>query len=233
MSARRITKTTDDIWDQRTEIVFIVDRSGSMVGLESDTIGGFAATLATMKADPGEARVTTVLFDHEYQLLHDRVDLAAVSPLTQQEYWARGSTALLDAIGRTVDKIVSVQRSVLKRYRADKVVFVIITDGHENASRQYTLAQVRDLVRRQQERYGWEFVFLGANIDAIDIATSFGIRATHATNYMPDHHGTDLAWGAAAQAVDHVRRAPARAKQLLPRDWSAAVSADHARRSTS
>ncbi|MCL2468283.1 MAG: VWA domain-containing protein [Micrococcales bacterium] len=232
MSARRTTNDQhDETWDQRTEIVFIVDRSGSMCGLEADTIGGFASTLATLQADPGQARVTTVLFDHEYELLHDRVDLAAVAPLTRDDYWVRGSTALLDAIGRTVDKIVRVQRSVARKYRADKVMVVIITDGQENSSRHYALFQVRDMVRRQQEKHGWEFLFLGANMDAIDVATSVGIRPTHATNYVPDARGTDLAWGAAAQALGVVRRSPAAAPASIPADWNKIVGSDHAARS--
>jgi uncharacterized protein YegL len=166
-----------------TELVFILDRSGSMGGLESDTIGGFNAMLAKQQAELGEAYVTTVLFNNNYELLHDRIDIKAVRPITEKEYFVGGSTALLDAIGRTIHKIVSVQRHTADNYRAEKVLFVIITDGEENASREYTSDNVKAQIEHQKEKYGWEFIFLGANIDAVDTAIRFSIAPDHAQSY--------------------------------------------------
>ena len=153
-----------------TELVFILDKSGSMAGLESDTIGGFNAMLQKQKALPGACRITTVLFDNRYELLHDRIDIRAVSPVTEREYQVGGSTALLDAIGRTIQKLAGVQRNTAEEYRADKVMFVIITDGAENSSREYSSQRVKAMIEHEKEKYGWEFVFLGANIDAVETA---------------------------------------------------------------
>ena len=139
-----------------TELVFILDRSGSMGGLESDTIGGFNAMLKKQQAEPGEARLTTVLFDDRYEVLHDRLDLRAVTPITEKEYFVRGSTALLDAIGKTIRKIVDVQRHTAPDYRADKVLFVITTAGMENASRKYTAARVKSIIEKEKEEWGCE-----------------------------------------------------------------------------
>lgn len=189
----------------RTELVFILDRSGSMSGLEDDTIGGYNAMLRKQQQEPGEVRVTTVLFDDRIELLHDRLDLAAISPLTGRDYYARGCTALLDAIGSTIHKIGNVQRSAAPEYRADKVLFVITTDGYENASREYSADKIRAMVRRQQEKYGWEFIFLGANIDAIETAGRFGIGADHAVDYCADAEGTALNFAVVSDTVSQVR----------------------------
>jgi uncharacterized protein YegL len=177
-----------------TELVFIIDRSGSMEGLESDTIGGFNAMLKVQKALEGEAVVTTVLFDDKYELLHDRIDIKAIKPLTDKDYSVRGSTALLDALGKTVNKIRAVQKATAEEYRAEKVLFVIITDGMENASREYTAEKIKARVERQREKYGWEFIFLGANMDAIAEAGKIGIAADRAQNYSADSIGTSTAW---------------------------------------
>ena len=163
-----------------TELVFIIDRSGSMGGLESDTIGGFNAMLKEQQAVEGEAVVTTVLFDDQYELLHDRIDIKAIAPLTSKDYTVRGYTALLDAVGKTINKIRQVQRHTAEEYRAEKVMFVIITDGYENASREYSAKQVKERIEHQKQKYGWEFVFLGANIDAVETAQHYGIDAQNA-----------------------------------------------------
>ncbi|MCD7885629.1 MAG: VWA domain-containing protein [Lachnospiraceae bacterium] len=188
-----------------TELVFILDKSGSMSGLEKDTIGGFNSMLEKQKALAGECRITTVLFDNHYQLLHDRIDLRAVRPMTEREYYVGGSTALLDAIGRTIQKLVSVQRSVAEEYRADKVLFVIITDGEENSSREYSLSKVRQMIEHEKEKYGWEFLFLGANMDAVTTAGRFGISPDRAMDYVPDARGTELNFRAVAEASAQYR----------------------------
>jgi uncharacterized protein YegL len=175
-----------------TELVFSLDKSGSMGGLESDTIGGYNSMFAKQQAVEGEAQVTTVLFDNNYELLHDRIDIKAVSPITEREYQVGGSTALLDAIGRTIHKIGNAQKNTAEDYRAEKVVFVIITDGEENASREYTSDKVKAQIERQKSRYGWEFIFLGANIDAVETAGRFGIAPDRAVDYLADSEGTEL-----------------------------------------
>ena len=175
-----------------TELVFILDKSGSMSGLEKDTIGGFNSLLDQQRKVDGECVITTVLFDNRYELLHDRIDIRAVQPMTEQEYFVGGSTALLDAIGKTIHKIGTVQKNTAEDYRAEKVMFVIITDGEENASRCYSSMQIRQMIQHQKERYGWEFIFLGANIDAVETAGRFGIDADRAVDYVPDGEGTEL-----------------------------------------
>lgn len=188
-----------------TELVFILDKSGSMSGLESDTIGGFNSMLKKQKAVDGDCRITTVLFDNNYELLHDRIDIQAVSEMTDKEYQVGGSTALLDAIGRSIGKISAVQKNTAVKYRADKVMFVIITDGEENASREYSAEKVRTQIGRQKEKYGWEFVFLGANIDAVQTAGRFGIAPERAVNYVPDAAGTALNFNVMSEAVASFR----------------------------
>ena len=184
-----------------TELVFILDKSGSMSGLESDTIGGYNSMLAQQRKVDGACVITTVLFDNRYELLHDRINLRAVKPMTAGEYAVGGSTALLDAIGRTIHKIASAQKNTAKDYRADKVMFVIITDGEENASREYSSARIKEMIERQKKRYGWEFIFLGANIDAVETAGRFRIDAERAVDYVPDHAGTELNFRAMSETV--------------------------------
>lgn len=206
----------------RTELVFILDRSGSMSGLEADTIGGYNSMLEKQKKEAGEATVTTVLFDDQYELLHDRIDLRGVWPITDREYYVRGCTALLDAIGKTIQKIASVQRHAAPEQRADKVLFVITTDGMENASREYTYDKIRALVERQKQEYGWEFLFLGANIDAIQTAKHFGIGADRAVNYHADSAGTRLNYEVVSETVSCMRAgAPIAAgwKQRIEEDF--------------
>ena len=188
-----------------TELVFILDKSGSMAGLEKDTIGGFNSMLTKQKSEAGQCRVTTVLFDNRYTLLHDRIDIRAVSPITEKEYFVGGSTALLDAIGRSIKKIADVQRSTSEEYRAEKVIFIIITDGEENSSREFSADTVRKLISEEKERYGWEFLFLGANIDAVETAGRFGISADRAAEYVPDTKGTALNYAVMCEAVSEFR----------------------------
>lgn len=188
-----------------TELVFILDKSGSMAGLERDTIGGFNAMLDKQKAQAGECRITTVLFDHRYELLHDRTDIRAVRPITAREYRVGGSTALLDALGKTIHKIATAQKNTAEAFRAEKVLFVIITDGEENASREYSAQEVKERIQRQKNRYGWEFLFLGANIDAVETAARFGIDPRCAADYVPDSQGTALNFRAMSETVSAFR----------------------------
>jgi uncharacterized protein YegL len=188
-----------------TELVFILDKSGSMSGLEKDTIGGYNTMLEKQKAIQGECHITTVLFDNNYELLHDRFDIRAVSPITENEYQVGGSTALLDAIGRTIHKIGNAQKHTAEDYRAEKVMFVIITDGEENSSREYSLAKIKAQIERQKTNYGWEFIFLGANIDAVQTAGRFGISADRAVEYLADSEGTNLNFRVMSAAVAEFR----------------------------
>ncbi len=208
-----------------TELVFILDRSGSMYGLEKDTIGGFNSVLEQNKALPGDANVTTILFDHGVALLHDRLPIKAIAPITDKDYRPGGSTALLDAIGTGIDKIAAVQKHTAEDYRAGKVQFVIITDGMENASRRYRLSQIREMITHQQQAYGWDFLFLGANMDAISTAADMGIHADRAVTAMSDAQGTSVQYEAVAQANRAYRAglAPTAA-------WKQGVEADTAKR---
>lgn len=175
---------------KKTEIVFILDRRGSMSGLEEDTIAGYNSMLEKQQEEAGEAIITTVLFDDHYELIHDRKDMKEIDWLTDKEYYVGGTTALLDAIGRTINKIVDATKNTKKDKRADKVIFVIITDGKENASREYDFKKVKRMIEDQKEEANWEFVFLGANIDAIATAAHFGIKEERAANYHSDGEGT-------------------------------------------
>jgi uncharacterized protein YegL len=200
-----------------------------MSGLESDTIGGYNSMLEKQKAVAGECQITTVLFDNNYELLHDRIDIRAVSPLTDNEYQVGGSTALLDAIGRTINKIGNAQKHPAEDYRAEKVMFVIITDGEENASREYTAEKVKAQIERQKSKYGWEFIFLGANIDAVETAARFGIDRSRAQNYHADSEGSAVVYETVAEAAVMFRAAPKGAK--LDGGWSEKIEEDYKRRS--
>ena len=176
--------------DKTTELVFIIDRSGSMSGLEGDTIGGFNSMLKEQQSVDGRALVTTVLFDDEYELLHNRVDIRNVKPLTEKDYNTRGSTALLDAIGKTIHNIRKAQKEASEEDRPEKVIFFIITDGQENASRRYTFPMIQERISHYRKKHGWEFLFFGANMDAIAEAAKIGIDANRAHSYRSDHAGT-------------------------------------------
>lgn len=185
--------------NQRTELIFILDRSGSMSGLESDTIGGFNAMLEKQKKEAGECRITTVLFDSQYELLHDRVDIDKVQPITEKDYFVRGSTALLDAMGKTMHKIERVQQC-----EPSRVLMVIITDGEENSSREYLLETIKMKVKFLKEK-SWEFIFLGANMDAVTTAGHMGIDPHHAVDYVADSEGTELNFKVMSDAVSNFR----------------------------
>jgi uncharacterized protein YegL len=211
-----------------TELVFILDRSGSMGGLESDTIGGFNSMLAKQQAEPGECRITTVLFDDKYEVLHDRIDIKAVGSITGKEYFVRGSTALLDAVGLTINKIGGVQKNTAESHRAEKVLFVITTDGMENASREFSYDRIKSMIEKQKAKHGWEFIFLGANIDAVDVANRFGVDRTRAQNFHNDSEGIALNYAVVSEAVASFRAAPVGA--ALEDDWSAEIQADYKKR---
>ena len=208
-----------------TELVFILDRSGSMHGLKADTIGGFNTMLEKQKQEPGTCLVTTVLFDHEMVTLHDRLPIGEIAPLTERDYEPRGSTALLDAVGQTIRHIAGIHRYARPEDVPERTLFVITTDGMENASHRYTADQVRQMVQHEQEKYGWEFLFLGANLDAVQTASRIGIRADRAANYNADGLGTGVLYESVSKAVSQVRScAPLSAK------WREDVDADYARR---
>jgi len=211
-----------------TELVFILDRSGSMGGLESDTIGGFNSMLQKQQSELGECRITTVLFDNQYEILHDRIDIKAVSPITDKEYFVRGNTALLDAVGRTINKIGGVQKNTAEDYRADKVLFVITTDGMENASREFDYDKIKFMIERQKSKYGWEFIFLGANIDAVEVANRFGVARNRAQNFHNDGEGIALNYSVVSEAVASFRAAPVGAS--LDDEWSKDIQADYKKR---
>ena len=208
-----------------TEMVFILDRSGSMQGLEGDTIGGFNAMLEKQKLEEGEAFVSTVLFDDESSVLHDRVDIQKVAPMTRGDYFVGGCTALLDAVGEAIHHIANVHKYAREEDVPEKTVFVITTDGMENASRKYTYEKVKKMISLQQEKYGWEFLFLGANIDAAREAARFGIREDRAANYHADSKGTAVIYEAMSDAVGCVR-----ACRPMSADWKKKVDADYKKR---
>ena len=209
-----------------TEIVFILDRSGSMSGLEQDTIGGFNSMLEKQRREPGEAVVSTVLFDHENQVIHDRVPIADVPKLTDNEYFVRGNTALLDAVGSAIHHIGNIHKYARKEDIPEKTLFVITTDGMENASRNYSYDRVRHMIERQKERYGWEFIFLGANIDAAAEARKFGIDESMAANYHSDRVGTALNYQVLSETISCLRSCPT----TVPVGWKNKIDADYRKR---
>ena len=188
-----------------TEMVFILDRSGSMAGLEADTIGGFNSMIERQKKEDGEALVSTVLFSNESKIIHDRVDLQKIEPMTDKQYHVGGCTALIDAIGGAIHHIGNVHKYARDEDRPEHTIFVITTDGMENASRRYTSDQVKAMVNRQKEKYGWEFLFLGANIDAVETAARIGIRRDRSVNYHNDRLGQARVYEGVDKAVRCVR----------------------------
>ena len=210
-----------------TEIVFILDRSGSMAGLEDDTIGGFNAMIEKQKDEPGDALVSTVLFDSERDVIHDRVDIQKIPPMTRKEYYVRGCTALLDAVGKAIHHIGNIHKYAREEDRPKKTLFVITTDGMENASRKYSYEKLKAMIQRQKEKYGWEFLFLGANIDAAREAARFGIGADRAANYHADREGTNVIYETVSEAITQVRCCSA----PLSADWKQRVDEDYRNRS--
>ncbi|GGM38402.1 hypothetical protein GCM10011351_25640 [Paraliobacillus quinghaiensis] len=208
-----------------TELVFILDKSGSMAGLEADTIGGYNAMLKKQQKGEGEVIVTTVLFDHGYELLHDRIDINGISPITEEDYEVGGTTALLDAIGFTIQKMANVQKKTKQEARAEKVLFVITTDGMENASREFAAAKVKEMVKHQKEEFGWEFLFLGANIDAVSTAANFGIDEDFAVDYHADNEGTQVNYEVLNEAVMNFRE-----EKKIDSNWKQEIEQDFNRR---
>jgi len=204
-----------------TELVFILDRSGSMAGLEADTVGGFNAMIEKQRREEGECFVSTVLFDNDSQVLHDRVRLADIAPLTEKEYSVGGCTALIDALGGAIHHIGNVHKYARPEDVPAHTMFIITTDGMENASQRYSSDRVKKMIRRQKERYGWEFLFIGANIDAVETAARYGIDKERAVNYRADGKGTRVVYDTVANAVCAMRTA-----QTVPDDWSAPIDED-------
>ena len=208
-----------------TELVFILDRSGSMSGLEGDTIGGFNAMIEKQKGEPGEALVSTVLFDNVSEVIHDRIHIQKIEPMTDKEYYVRGCTALLDAVGGAIRHIGNVHKYAREEDRPEKTLFVITTDGMENASRKYSYEKLKAMIQRQKEQYGWEFIFLGANIDAAREAARFGICEDRAVNYHADSTGTAVIYEAVSEAVCSVR-----ACRPMSNSWRRKVDEDYEKR---
>ena len=204
-----------------TELVFILDRSGSMSGLESDTIGGFNAMIEKQKKQEGECFVSTVLFDNVSEVLHDRVKLSEIGPMTDNDYTVRGCTALLDAIGGAVNHIGNIHKYARAEDVPEHTVFVITTDGMENASRRYTNKKVREMIKRQEEKYGWEFLFVAANIDAVETAENIGIRKERAANYSATKRGTQKLYACMTEAIGTIRR-----NKNLSENWSDDLAED-------
>lgn len=214
-----------------TEVVFILDRSGSMSGLEADTIGGFNSMIDKQRKEEGEALISTVLFDDQTDVLYDRVPVGKVEPMNDSQYFVRGCTALLDALGGAIHHIGNVHKYAREEDVPEKTLFIITTDGMENASHTYTYDKVKQMVERQKEKYGWEFLFLGANIDAIEVAGRFGIAANRAVNYECDRAGTALNFQALSATVSAVRKASSRAEMnAAMEDGCAPIRRDYEKR---
>lgn len=201
-----------------TELIFIIDRSGSMSGLESDTIGGFNSMLQKQKAEEGEANVTTVLFDDQIDIIHDRFPIHVVKPLSAEDYYVRGCTALLDAMGTTIKKMENIQNRLPEKMRAEKVIFVITTDGLENASQEYSYSMIKKMIARAQKK-NWQFLFLGANIDAVKEAGRMGIRQTHAVSYKNDSDGVKLNYRVTDAVLSCMRRSDIHTAELKIPDF--------------
>ena len=208
-----------------TELVFILDRSGSMQGLEGDTIGGFNAMIKKQQKEPGEAFVSTVLFDDQTEVLHDRVKVSDVQPMTEKEYYVRGCTALLDAVGSAIRHIAMIHKYARPEDVPESTVFVINTDGMENASHLYTAEEVRRMISKERNKYGWEFLFLGANIDAVRTAGNLGIDRDRAVDYVADSCGMELNYMALSQAISAVRD-----NKPLDNEWRKQLDLDFSRR---
>lgn len=228
---QKIFMEVDIMKKNLTEIVFILDRSGSMSGLEKDTIGGYNSLIEKQKKEKGTALISTVLFDDKTEVLHDRVRLDKIRPMTEKEYYVRGCTALLDAVGGAIHHIGNVHKYARPEDRPEKTLFIITTDGQENSSTRYTYDKVKHMVERQRQRFGWEFLFLGANIDAVAEAGRFGIRPDRAVKYECDEIGTAVNYRVLSKAVSRVRNCAAEdMDRALAADWKEEIEADYSRR---
>ena len=205
-----------------TELVFILDRSGSMAGLEADTIGGFNSLIEKQKKQDGECFVSTVLFDNDSEVIHDRVRLADVKPMTDRDYTVRGCTALLDAVGGAIRHIANIHKYARPEDVPEHTVFVITTDGMENASHKFRADQVRSMIQRKKESDGWEFLFIAANIDAVQTAGRFGIAPDRAVNYHADRKGTEVVYSCVSEAVANVR-----ACAPMAANWARSIHEDY------
>ena len=205
-----------------TEMVFILDRSGSMCGLEKDTIGGFNSMIKQQKQAEGSAVVSTVLFDDEIKVLHDRVEIDKIREMTDEDYFTCGCTALLDAVGGAIHHIGNIHKYARNDDVPEKTIFVIITDGLENSSRRYNLAKVKKMISRQKEKYGWEFLFVGANIDAVHTAGAMGIQEDNAVDYVADSEGTEVVYSVLSETVINIRE-----KGKMQSDWQSAIREDY------
>ena len=211
----------NEVQNNITELVFILDRSGSMAGLESDTVGGFNAMIEKQKKQPGKCWVSTVLFANDSQVVHDRLALEEIRPMTQEDYTVGGCTALIDAIGDAIHHIGNIHKYAREEDVPAHTVFVITTDGMENASRRYSPQEVRRKIQRRKEKYGWEFLFIGANIDAVQTAGHFGISSDRAVNYHADRQGTQVLYECVSRAVGNIR-----ANAPMASNWSEDIEAD-------
>ncbi len=210
-----------------TEIIYILDRSGSMGGLEKDTIGGYNAFLEKQRQEEGEALISTVLFDHNTEVLHDRMDVREVKNITEKEYYVRGCTALLDAVGGAVHHISNVHKYIREEDRPFKTIVVITTDGMENASRRYSYSEVKRMIRQKEEKDNWEFLFIGANIDAAAEADKIGIREERSANYIPDAEGTKLFHEVVNETICYMRKAEA---APMDASWKTRIDEDYKNR---
>lgn len=214
-----------------TEVVFILDKSGSMSGLEADTIGGFNGMLKKQQKEEGEALISLVLFSDQSEVIYDRMSVEKIEPLNEQQYCVGGCTALLDAIGGAVKHIGNVHKYAREEDIPEKTLFIITTDGMENASRRYNYQQLKQLIEQQKKQYGWEFLFLGANIDAIEVAGRFGISEDRAINYECDEDGTDLNFCVLSNTISAVRRSKSRKETArVMAECAAPIREDYSRR---
>ena len=209
-----------------TELVFILDRSGSMSGFETDTVGGFNSTLEKQKKEDGNVYVSTVLFDNESEVIHDRVDISEVKPMTREDYQVGGCTALFDAVGGAIHHVGNIHKYARPEDVPEHTIFIITTDGMENASRSYSRSRVREMIKRQQNKYGWEFIFLAANIDAEGAANDIGIRRERAVNYTQDKEGLQATYAVMCDAITTVRKR----KDLDAGEWRERLDKDNKRR---
>ena len=208
-----------------TELVFILDRSGSMSGLERDTIGGFNSMIEKQKKQEGECIVSTVLFNNDSQVIHDRVPLDKIEPMNERDYYVSGGTALIDAIGGAIHHIGNVHKYARKEDVPENTIFIITTDGSENASYRYSSDKVKRMIEHEKEKYGWEFLFIGANIDAVETAKHYGIDQDRAVNYHADAQGTDIVYATVSQAVCNVRM-----NKCMAENWSEDIDNDYKNR---